>query len=432
MSDAAAALARAFLAGEWSEPDLVARGSEAVALPRRDLRRLVRDVVSLYERPPRDRERELAEVVEVLLVRLRRRPRVERWFTFEPAMGRLRWPVPEIATPGELADFLELSLGELQWLADARGLERRVDHERLRHYRYDWFLRPRSVVRVIERPKRRLKEVQRRILRDILAPISPHEAAHGFRGGRSVVTHAAAHTGRRVVIRLDLEAFFASVEAARVYGIFRAAGYPESVAHALTALCTNVVPARVWAAIPRPADATLLAAHARLGARLAAPHLPQGAPTSPALANLAAFGVDARLTGLAESLGATYTRYADDLAFSGDDALLGRAPLLRRVAASIVGDEGFRPNERKSQLTTRAGRQRLCGVVVNVRPNVARREYDLLKAIVHDAARNGPAAANRACVRDFRAHLLGRIAWVAQLNPPRGRRLRERFEQIVW
>ena len=66
----------------------------------------------------------------------------------------------------------------------------------------------------------------------------------------------------------------------------------------------------------------------------------------------------------------------------------------------------------------------MTGVVVNERPNAARRDYDLLKATLHDAARHGPARANRAALPDFRAHLLGRIAWVEQLNPTRGARLR--------
>ena len=89
-------------------------------------------------------------------------------------------------------------------------------------------------------------------------------------------------------MRLDLEDFFASVPAGRVFGIFRTAGYPEAVAHVLTALCPTVVPATEWARIPRPSDPRQVQRHARLGRRLATPHLPQGAPTSPALASLAA------------------------------------------------------------------------------------------------------------------------------------------------
>ena len=233
-------------------------------------------------------------------------------------------------------------------------------------------------------------------------------------------------------MRLDLEDFFASIAAGRIYGILRTAGYPEAVAHSLTALTTNAMPWAAWAAVPRPRELDEITAHHRLGRRLATPHLPQGAPTSPALANLAAFGLDRRLAGLARSLSATYTRYADDLTFSGGTLLLSRANELRATAGMIAREEGFTVNERKSALMTRAGRQRVCGIVVNAHPNLAREEYDRLKATLHNAALRGPASENRAGVGDFRAHLLGRIAWVESLHPARATKLRERFARIDW
>ncbi len=233
-------------------------------------------------------------------------------------------------------------------------------------------------------------------------------------------------------MRLDLEDFFASVAASRVYGIFRAAGYPEPVAHTLTALTTNALPVEEWASVARPRDSSLIGAHDRLGRRLATPHLPQGAPTSPALANLASFTLDRRLAALADTNGATYSRYADDLTFSGPRSLLRAAGWFRAMVAGLAREEGFMVNERKSALMTRAGRQRVCGVVVNEHPNVARAEYDELKAILHNAVRSGPSAQNRGGVADFRAHLLGRIAWVESLNPGRGERLRARFARIDW
>jgi hypothetical protein len=263
---------------------------------------------------------------------------------------------------------------------------------------------------VIERPKLRLKEVQRWVLSELLAWIPVHPAAHGFVRGRSALTHARAHTGRRVVVRLDVEDFFAAVTAGRVYGIFRTAGYPEAVAHALTGLCTNVVPAEH--SVP---DAF------RLARRLATPHLPQGAPTSPALANLAAFRLDARLAGLARELGATYTRYADDLVLSCDHRL--RPPLA--MIAEIAAAEGFRLNPAKTRVMSRGRRQTVTGIVVNARPNVPRSEYDRLKATLHRAALDGPGELDA-------ARLLGRIAWVASLNPGRGAKLRARFDAIRW
>ena len=146
--------------------------------------------------------------------------------------------------------------------------------------------------------------------------------------------------------------------------------------------------------------------HFRLSRRLATPHLPQGAPTSPALANLAAFALDRRLTGLAAAVGARYTRYADDLVLSSDRYL--RTP--QAMIAEIAADEGFRVNAAKTRVMGRGTRQTVTGVVVNAHPNVPRAEYDRLKAILHRAPLDGPAGLDP-------SHLLGRIAWVESLNP---------------
>ena len=347
-------------------------------------------------------------------------------------MGSRRWPVPELASFGALTEFLELSAGELEWLADARGLERTVSDQRLRNYLYSAVPRRGGPPRLIERPKFRLKSLQRRILHEILDWIPVHNAVHGFTRGRSAVTNASEHTRRLVVLRLDLEDFFASIAARRVFGIFRTAGYPESVAYTLTGLTTNVVPIAVSRQLSSAIDPRLIASQFRLARRLATPHLPQGAPTSPALANLAAFKLDRRLTGLATALGATYTRYADDIALSGSRRLLRNVNQLRSTIHEIARQEGFAVNERKSSLTTNAGSQRVCGVVVNQRTNMARADYDTLKATIHNAARHGPATQNRAGVPDFRAHLLGRIAWVEQLHPEHGKKLRRQFDHIDW
>lgn len=431
-------LADAFLAGVWNERAMADRAGHAMDPRPRWVRAVAREVLAAYHRPPADRPRELARFISLVLAGCPAAaddpgpPQVRRWFIPEPAMGRRRWPVPEITSVGELAAFLGVSDGELAWLADARGLERTVEDERLRHYRYATLPRPGRPVRVIERPKQRLKAIQRRLLHEVLDLIPAHEAAHGFTRGRSVRTHAARHTGRFVVVRLDLTDFFASIRAGRVYGIFHTAGYPESVAYVLTALMTNVVPEAVWHTLPRPADPRQIVAHHHLGRRLATPHLPQGAPTSPALANLAAFRLDRRLTGLARSLDISYSRYADDLTFSGPTRLVRSAGPLRRAVAQIAREEGFTVNHDKSMLATRAGRQRVCGVVVNEHLNVPRHEYELLKAVLHNSAVQGPETQNRHGVANFHAHLLGRIAWVDSLNPTRGTKLRRQFAKIAW
>jgi hypothetical protein len=405
-------LAGAFLAGPWEAEAMAARGRTALGRRPVWLRDVVQETLEAYHRPPLDRPRELAAYVAIVLEELPRPPRrarVRRPALFTTRMLGSPWPVPRIDAPGELAERLELDAGQLAWLADVRGLERAAP-EKARNYRYLHVPRRAGPPRVLERPKLRLKEIQRWIVRELLVWIPVHPAAHGFVRGRSALTHARAHAGRRVVVRLDLEDFFAAVTAARVYGIFRTAGYPEAVAHALTGLCTNVVPAE-----------HSVAGHYRLARRLAAPHLPQGAPTSPALANLAAFRLDARLAGLARELGATYTRYADDLVLSCDHRL--RVPLDR--IERVARDEGFRVNRAKTRVMSRAGRQTVTGIVVNERLNVPRRDYDRLKATLHRAALHGPGELDP-------ASLLGRIAWVESLNPARGAKLRAAFAAIRW
>jgi RNA-directed DNA polymerase len=437
-ADIASALAAAYLAGAWDEDGLVRRSATALAPRPRWLRAVAREVLAAYPRPPADRPRELARFVAMALHpsgRARRatgRLRVVRMTPVRPAMGRMPWPVPAIATMGELGEWLALGEGQLAWLADLRSLERLAGDRRLHRYGYGLIPRRDGRPRVIERPKPRLLRVQRRLLDELLVWIPVHDAAHGFVRGRSARSHAALHTGRAVVLAFDLEDCFASVRAGRVYGVFRTAGYPEGVAHVLTGLCTNTVPSAFWETVPRPAEPWRIAAHHRLGRRLATPHLPQGAPTSPGLANLCAFGLDRRLTAVAARFGATYSRYADDLVLSGGPLLRRAADTVAAAVAEIARDEGFHVNDAKRRLATRAGSQRVCGIVVNERPNLSRREYDRLKAVLHDAALHGPAAANRAGVPDFRAHLQGRVAWLESLNPPRGARLRARLDAIEW
>ncbi|MGH2856499.1 MAG: reverse transcriptase family protein [Solirubrobacteraceae bacterium] len=443
-------LSQAFLAAPWRAEALAEEGAARLDRWPSWMPGLALSVVAVQRTRPVGRRGELHGLITAFLAEHAahpeepRPPRVVReWSDLLPAGYRPRapapsphWAVAEIDSVTELARMLELSEGQLAWLADVRGLERTVADERLRNYRYRALPRRNGPPRVIESPKARLKEIQRWVLREILDRVAAHEAAHGFTRGRSVITHAREHTAARVVLRLDLRDFFASVPAARVFGIFRSLGYRRTVAHALTGLTTNVVPATAWDTVARTidagADGTGPAARFRLGRRLATPHLPQGAPTSPALANLAAFRLDRRLTGLATALDLRYSRYADDITLSGSIRLARiNAGLIDRIA-EIARSEGFALNERKSALRTAADRQTVCGVVVNARPNVPRTEYDALRAILHNAAHHGVAGQNRAGVPDFRSHLLGRIAWVAQLNPARGRRLREALERIDW
>jgi RNA-directed DNA polymerase len=409
------------------------RGGLVLGHTRPTLRSLVREVIQAYPRPPWDRWRELASwvglnpaleaaVAEARTLAWTLAP--TRWLPFQPAMGEMPWPVPAIPTNGELGHFLALTTSELEWFADVHSLERRVTAEQLRHYRYRWIRKASGRLRLIEAPKGRLRELQRTLLRTILDRIPIHSAAHGFVPGRSPLSFVQGHAGAEVVIRLDLEDFFGSVTAGRVFGVFRTAGYPESVAYTLAGLTTNVIPSSVWQGAPHPTDATRLHDHFQLGKRLAVPHLPQGAPTSPALANLCAHRMDGRLTGLATAFGLRYSRYADDLAMSGSP----RQSVTERVIGlirAVVAEEGFRINESKTSVMAKGHRQRVAGIVVNRVPNLARGDYDLLRATLHNAARDGLEAQNRTGHPRFSEHLAGRVSWAASLNPGRAPALRK-------
>lgn len=427
------ALAAGFLHGEWTRRGLVDSGTYVLGRRRNWLWRLSGEVLGFYPRPPLDRPRELATIIirsaaaeRVGADRPVRHPVTPTRMVANP------WGLIELHTVEDLRAFLRVSPGELAWFSDPKHWSRTAGQQALQHYRIMTRMAPSGAVRVLEAPKSELRWLQRRLLDRILDKIPPHEAAHGFRPGRSVVGFAAPHVGRAVVVRLDLEAFFACVSVGRVYGVLRTAGYPEPVAHCLAGLMTTVLPLSAWNDIPRPRDPALHDAHWRLGRRLAAPHLPQGAPTSPALANLAAYRLDVRLAALADAWGARYTRYADDLAFSGARDWRSGTDRLIEAVGRIVHEEGFRLNVRKTHVLRPYQRQRLGGLVVNDGARVSRAEVDRLRAILHNCRRYGPSSQNRHGHEDFRAHLLGRIAWVAQHDQPRGERLRAQFDAIEW
>ncbi|MGH9210851.1 MAG: hypothetical protein ACRD2C_09230 [Acidimicrobiales bacterium] len=138
------------------------------------------------------------------------------------------------------------------------------------------------------------------------------------------------------------------------------------------------------------------------------------------------------MSRLARRFDGSYTRYADDLFVSGPRTMVRAADRLGRLVATIVADEGFMLNPAKTTVATAAQRQSVAGLVVNQRTNVARPTYDRLRAILHDAARRGPRAANRDDHPDFRAHLLGTISWVSAGNPARAAKLERAFAAIDW
>lgn len=219
--------------------------------------------------------------------------------------------------------------------------------------------------RTIHAPSPALKQIQRLILRRVLGRLRAHPHAVGFERGHSIVTNAVCHVGQAVVAKMDIVNFFASTSGKRVEDYFRYIGWNREAAGLLTALCTFEG------------------------------GLPQGAPTSPRLSNLVNHGVDAGLKALAESSGATYTRYADDITFSfpNDDNKAMRMVLT--VTRQILRDYGYKVHMgRKRRIMRQHQRQEVTGLVVNRKAQLPRRTRRWLRAVRHRArGESGPTLA---------------------------------------
>ena len=435
-------LADAFLCGPSSLEELHERATKTLGKNWRWIPGLVEKIHARYGFGlPHARREELAQLINVhpgfdnAWESAGTKPRIQFYFLDPPEMAPLllalpKFQVPPLTTTADLARWLGLKVNELDWFADNWRDQPRLPVGPLRHYVYRWIPKRSGEVRLLEIPKSRLRDIQRRILLEILNPMPPHAAAHGFRRGHSCLTYAQPHVAQRMVIRADLKNFFPSIPAARIHVLFRTMGYPETVARKLTGLCTNAVPYDVLEKTALPQDTHTLSWQARK--QFQVPHLPQGSPTSPALANLCAYRLDARFSGLAKTLNATYTRYADDLAFSGGQLSRENATRFHVLICRIALEEGFEVNTRKTKVLSSSVRQRLTGIVINQHPNISRAEFDLLKAQLHNCVRSGAKMQNRAGHSDFRAHLAGRIAHVHMLNPLRARKLSEVFGLINW
>ena len=170
--------------------------------------------------------------------------------------------------------------------------------------------------RNIEIPSERLKEIQRWILRNILENIEIHGACYGFRKGKSIFDHAQLHVGKECVLSMDLKDFFPSITQKEVFNLFYKEGYTKKVSYYLSKMLTK--------------DGVL----------------PQGSPASPMISNIVSHHLDKRLNELAKCYNAVYSRYADDITFSGATNIKNMIPIIKK----IVSEENFQVNEKKTSI----------------------------------------------------------------------------------
>ena len=320
--------------------------------------------------------------------------------------------LPILSTPADLAAALNLSIPKVRWLAFHTEVAARV------HYINFTVPKKSGGTRTLSAPHRTLAAAQEWVLAHIVGRLPVEAPAHGFLPRRSILTNAQPHSGKALVVNLDLADFFPSITFPRVRSVFQRLGYSPAVATILALLCTECP--------RRPVSYAGQLYHVAVAPR----GLPQGACTSPGLSNQVARRLDRRLQGLAAKLGLTYTRYADDLTFSGTEEFNGRVGYLLARVRHIAEDEGFAVNAKKTRVLRRNAAQRVTGLVVNDRPGVARKEVRRLRAILHHAHREGLERQNRENRPNFLSWLEGKIAYVAMVRPEVGARLRAEFHAL--
>jgi retron-type reverse transcriptase len=321
--------------------------------------------------------------------------------------------LPVLHTALELAGAMGVSVGELRFLSWSRRVST------VSHYQRFQIPKRSGGLRQISAPRPRLKAAQEWVLRNVLEKVPVHEAAHGFRRGRSIVSNAAPHVGADVVVNLDLQDFFPTVTYKRIRGVFRKLGYSEQVATILALLCSEP-----------EVDAVTLDGRTYYVAR-GERFLPQGAPTSPALTNVLCRRLDARLKTMSGKLGFTYTRYADDLTFSAKgEAAADVGRLLRRVRW-VVDQEDFLVHPDKTRVLRKGRRQEVTGLVVNRRVNVSRPLLRRFRAALFQIERDGPAGKRWGSSANVLLAVRGFADFVAMVDPARGGPLRERVRAIL-
>jgi len=318
-----------------------------------------------------------------------------------------------LGNAAEIADAVGIKVNELRFLSFDRKTST-VSH-------YVRFQVPKKSggMRLISAPMPRLKAVQHWILHNLLEKVAIHECAHGFRVGRSIVTNARPHVGAETIINLDLKDFFPTVTYRRVKGLYRSLGYSEAAATILSLLCTEPTTEEIELDGRKFFVAT--------GAR----HLPQGAPTSPAITNALCRRLDRRLLKMADEFGFTYTRYADDLTFSASgESLRHLSSLLARVKATVA-HEGFTVHPEKTRVLRRSRQQEVTGLVVNSKANVSRQELRRFRATLYQIEKDGPAGKSWGHSDDVIASIQGFANFVYMVNPEKGAELQQRVRLIV-
>ena len=242
-------------------------------------------------------------------------------------------------------------------------------------------------MREICAPYPTLKVIQQWIYENILLKQYVHGCAHGFRRRKSIVTNVKSHLDNKCLLKLDLQDFFPSIKINKVVQVFKDIGYTPNVSWLLATLCCLDN------------------------------QLPQGAPTSPQLSNIIARHMDKRLYRLAKSFGYRYSRYADDISFSGENIPVA----FIMYVTTIIEECGFKVNPKKVRLYKEPDKKILTGILLKdgmMRlPREKRREY---KQEIYYAIKYGVDTRIKGDFKNYSTYILsliGKINFWLMLEP---------------
>ena len=259
--------------------------------------------------------------------------------------------------------------------------------------------------RQISMPNEVLKEIQVLIKEKILDKIKISDKANGFVPQKSIITNAKEHLNKEKILNIDLKDFFNSIHKNRVYYIFKdLCGYNNDVSFCLTNLVTYKN------------------------------SLPQGAPTSPVLSNIVSYMMDLRLEKLSEKLEIKYTRYADDITFSGDYNSINTK--LLEYVTTIIKDCGFEINNRKTRFAGKGRRQEVTGIIINNNTiNVPNKYIKEIRQELYYINKFGIKSHKEKVGFEnkyYKEHVLGKILYVKSINKKKGLELLKSYNSINW
>ena len=312
----------------------------------------------------------------------------------------------------ELAKAMGINIAELRFLSYHRSIATTS------HYKRFGIRKKSGGMRIISAPMPRLKAAQYWVLHHVLNKLNFHDAAHGFIRQRSILTNAKAHLNKEVIVNIDLIDFFRSIHFKRVKGLFYKLGYSEKVATIFSLLCSE----------PETEEVELdgHTYYVAKGARI----LPQGAPTSPAITNLLCYRLDCRLQGVAKIMGFSFTRYADDITFSGEGEAAQKVQQLLWRLHRIIEEEGFAIHPRKVKVMRKGARQEVTGIVVNKQPGINRKTLHRFRALLNKIEKEG-IEGKRWKGGNLVAEIAGYAEFVSMVKPDQGAKFKSHIKRIM-